>query len=147
MPARGASPNRVKLHHSYSIAELASCCGVHKNTIRNWQGRGLEPIDKARPILFQGATVRAFLARQRASRKRPCKPGQLYCFRCRTPRQPALGLVDYVPMTPTSGNLLAICGTCETIMHRRARLADLARIMPGCTVQIAEGQPSLSRRA
>jgi len=138
VPARGASPNKVKLHHSYSIAELAICCGVHKNTVRNWQGQGLEPIDKARPILFQGATVRAFLAKQRASRKRPCQPGTIYCLRCRTPRQPALGMVDFVPITLTSGNLRAICGTCEAIIHRRARHADLARIMPGCTVQIVD---------
>jgi hypothetical protein len=138
MPIRGTSPNRVKLHHSYSIAELAACCGVHKNTIRHWQGRGLEPIDKVRPILFQGATIRAFLSNQRASRKRPCKPGTIYCLRCREPRQPALGMVDFLPMTPTSGNLRAICSECEAVMHRRARWADLARIIPGCTVQIVE---------
>ena len=146
MPVRRASPNRVKLHQCYSIAELAICFGVHKNTIRHWQGRGLEPIDKARPILFQGATIRAFLSNQRAGRKRPCTPGTIYCLRCRVSRQPALGMVDFLPMTATCGNLRAICATCETIMHRRARHADLARIMPGCAVQIAEGQPSLSGR-
>ncbi len=144
MPVRRANPNRVKLHRSYSVEELARCCGVHKNTVRHWQAKGLEPIDKSRPVLFQGATVRAFLASRNSSRKRPCSPGMLYCFRCRAPRAPALGMVDFVPMQPGSGNLRALCQCCETIMHRRVREADIAEVMPGCTVQFAQGQPSLS---
>lgn len=119
MPARRANPNRVKLHRSYSVDELARCCDVHKNTVRNWQRDGLKPIDSARPILFQGAAVRDFLAGRNASRKRPCPPGTLYCFRCRCPRHPALGMVDFVAMRPGSGNLRAMCASCEAIMHRR----------------------------
>ena len=60
------------------------------------------------------------------------------------PRPPALGMVDYVPLRPDSGNLRAICVSCEAIMHRRERKADIARIMPGCSIQMAQGQPRLS---
>ena len=139
MPARRvrskAKPNAVKLHYSYSVRELATCCDVHPHTVRNWQRKGLEPIDKARPVLFHGATVRAFLSRRKASRKCPCPPGTLYCFRCREPRRPALGMVEYRPLKPASGDLCAICETCEGIMHRRVRKADVTRIMPGLAVQ------------
>lgn len=133
MPARQVNPKAVKLHYSYSVHELATCCDVHPHTVRNWQSKGLEPIDKARPVLFQGATVRAFLNRRRASRKRPCPPGTLYCLRCRDPRRPALGMVEYRPLKPASGDLVAICEACEAIMHRRVRKADLGRIMPALT--------------
>jgi hypothetical protein len=146
MPARRVNPNRVKLHRSYSVEELARCCDVHKNTVRHWQEQGLEPIDKRRPVLFQGATVRTFLSNRNASRKRPCPPGTLYCFRCREPRAPALGMVDFVPVRPGSGNLRAFCECCETMMHRRVREGDVARIMPGCAVQMAQAQPSLTGR-
>ena len=108
MPARRVNPNLVKLHRSYSVDELARCCDVHKNTVRHWQAKGLEPIDKARPILFQGRAVRAFLSERNARRKRPCPAGTFYCFRCRTPRPPALGMVDFVPIRPGSGNLRAL---------------------------------------
>ena len=81
-------------------------------------------------MLFQGETVRAFLGRRKASRKRPCPNGTLYCFRCREPRRPALGMVEYRPLKPASGDLCAICETCEGIMHRRVRKAELVRIMP-----------------
>lgn len=144
MPARRANPNRVKQHRSYSVDELARCYEVHKNTVRNWQRDGLKPIDNARPILFQGAAVRDFLTTRNSIRKTPCPPGTLYCFHCRSPRAPALGMVDYVPMRPGGGNLRALCECCETIMHRRVREADIAAIMPGCTVQFAQDQPSLS---
>ncbi len=45
MPEKRVNPNRVRLHRSYSVAELADCCGVHRNTVRNWRDKGLEPID------------------------------------------------------------------------------------------------------
>lgn len=144
MPARRVNPNRVKLHRSYSVDELARCLDVHKNTVRHWQAKGLEPIDKGRPVLFQGAIVRGYLTNRNTSRKQPCPPGTLYCFRCRSPRVPALGMVEFVPMRPGSGNLRALCQSCETMMHRRVREADIGRIMPGCTVQLAQGQPSLN---
>ncbi|MGC8535821.1 MAG: helix-turn-helix domain-containing protein [Rhizomicrobium sp.] len=144
MSGRRTNPYRVKANRSYSVQELAARCGVHKNTVRHWQAIGLAPIDHSRPALFQGETVRAFLVKRNASRKRPCQPGTLYCFRCREPRSPALGMVDYVPITPASGNLRAICEHCGAMIHRRARWADLSRIMPGCTIQFAQGPQRLS---
>ena len=149
MPARRANqkradPRRVKRHRSYTVPELATCLEVHKNTVREWQRGGLQPLDTSRPMLFQGATVRTFLAKRNASRKRPCLPGTLYCFRCREPRPPALGMLDFVAITPLSGNLRALCGTCGGMMHQRIRLADLPAKMPGLEVQITQAQPSLS---
>lgn len=150
MSARRVNPNAIKSRRTYTARELATAFGVHKNTVRAWQRDGLVPLDSKRPVLFMGSDVRAFLARRNADRKRPCAAGTLYCFRCREPRRPALGMVDYVAMTPTSGNLRAMCGTCETVMHRRVRLAMLATVLPGLAVQMAEaparltGSPKLS---
>ena len=55
-------------------------------------------------------------------------------------------MVDYLPVTPASGNLRAICERCDAIMHRRVRKADLAKVMPNCAVQITLGQTRLSGR-
>lgn len=143
MVARRVNPRAVKLHRSYSVSELAACFGVHKNTVRQWQREGLEPIDGGRPVLFQGAIVRSFLATRNASRKRPCPPGTLYCFRCRVPRPPALGMVDYLAINVMWGNIRAICATCETVMHRRAPRHGLASILAGCDVQYEEALPRL----
>ncbi|WP_157083110.1 helix-turn-helix domain-containing protein [Novosphingobium lentum] len=146
MPARRINPFRVRMHRSYSVQELAACCGVHKNTVRNWQANGLEANEPRRPYLFQGERVRAFLTKANAKRKSPCTPGTIFCFRCRAPRAPALAMVEYTPHSPTGGNLRALCDHCEGLMHRRVRKADLASVMPGIAVHITEGQPRLISR-
>ena len=138
MAARRIDPRVVKLHRTYDVAELATRLGVHKNTVRHWQEEGLKPLDGGRPVLFHGSTIRAFLSSRSVSRKAPCGAGRLYCFRCRAPRAPALGMIDYVPISATGGNVRALCATCETVMHRRAAKASLTAIMPGCDVQIVE---------
>jgi hypothetical protein len=144
MATRRVNPNRVKLHFSYSVDELARCLDVPKNTVRHWQEKGLVPVDRSRPLLFHGATVRVFLANRNAGRKQPCPPGTLYCFRCRSPQPPAQKMLEFVAMIPGSGNLRAACDQCDTTMHRRVREAAIPSVMPGCTVQFAQGQPSLS---
>ena len=147
MPARRVDPRRIKLNRSYEVAELAACCGVHKNTVRHWQRAGLKPLDGKRPAMFHGATARAFLISRKASRQQPCSPGRIFCFRCRAPRPPAPGPVDFVPFNALSGNIRASCATCGTQMHRRARKAALAAILPGRTIQFAEGQQRLKGRS
>lgn len=144
MPARRVDHNRVKLHRSYRVDELARCLGVHKNTVRSWQAKGLEPVDGTRPLLFPGASVRAFLANRKSNRTCKCPPGTIFCLRCRAPRAPALGTVFYRPTRSGGGNLRAHCECCGAVMNRRAREADIARIMPGCTVQHTQGPARLS---
>lgn len=146
MPVRRTNPQRVKMHRIYSAAELANCLGVHKNTVRHWQANGLEPVSKGRPPLFEGSTVRAFLAKRDSSRKRPCPAGTLYCFKCRQPRAPAMGMVEATRRNATTGNLSAMCEDCGTMMHRRIRLGEIAAIMPNLDVQIREAGPRICER-
>ena len=143
MPASRANPYRVKQHRSYTAGELAACLEVHKNTVRNWRREGLEPVERRRPLLFHGASVRAFLLKRSADRKRPCPPGTLYCLRCRQPSAPVSGTLQFVSMKPRGGNLRAICSCCGLTMHRRTREADVARLMRGYAVQYPHGHPSL----
>ena len=138
MRARRVNPYRVKLHRIYSVQELAHCLCVHKNTVRHWQDAGLNAIDGNRPTLFDGATARAFLLARQTSRKRPCPPGTIYCFKCREPRVPGLDMVEFIPGTGTTGNLMALCDACGTMMHRRANVAKIAAIMPRLVVQIRQ---------
>jgi hypothetical protein len=146
MGRRRVNPNLVKVNRTYIVAELAKLLSVHKNTVANWHRDELEAIDDGRPKLFQGSVVRAFLIRRNASRKRPCRPGTLFCLKCRQPRQPARGWVEYHPLTPISGNLRANCSSCETTMHRQVCLTDLAAVMPGLSIQSTEALSRLSGR-
>lgn len=143
MAARRIDPRAVKLNRCYDVAELAARLGIHKNTVRHWQRDGLKPLDSGRPVLFHGSAIRKFLEARNASRKSPCPPGTIYCFRCRVPRKPALNMIEFIPINGASGNIRALCDTCDATMHRRAPCASLAAIMPGCEVQLAEGPARL----
>jgi hypothetical protein len=142
MPTR-INPYVIKIHRSYTAVELARLLGVHKNSVRSWQKAGLAAMAGGRPALFQGAAARAFLNARNKARKRPCPPGTIYCFRCREPRPPALGMVEFVAAKHGAGDLRGLCGECGTLMHRRARRDALASIMPELTVQVTEASPRL----
>src|SRR6266508_815248 len=89
----GSLSSPVKIHRNYSVEQIASLCGKHKNTVRAWLRDGLKSIDSSRPILVHGQVLADFLKARRAAAKRPCPPGHLYCFKCREPKPPAEGIV------------------------------------------------------
>jgi len=102
--------------------------GVNKNTVRIWLKGGLATCGHKRPTLIPGRELVSFLQSRRARRKQACRPGELYCVRCRAPRLPAGDMADYVPITDVIGNLVAICPDCSTIMNRRVNLLKLDQI-------------------
>lgn len=128
------NPRRAKLHRSYSITELATALGVHKHTVRHWIRLGLPTVDGTRPILILGSDLQTWWKLQHKAAKRPCQPGQLYCCKCREPKAPALGMVEYAAINATTGNLKALCETCGSLMHLRTRLADVKARTPGLAV-------------
>jgi hypothetical protein len=146
MSGRRANPRLIKKHRSYSVEEAALKLDVHKNSIRSWIKAGLPTLDNSRPTLILGGELKAWLDKKRKAAKRPCSPGTFYCFKCRTPKSPALGIVEYRPINDTSGNLIALCTDCGTTMHRRARLEAVGSIMPNLAIQITEAKPSILER-
>jgi len=128
MSTRHLNPRLVKIHRSYTVEEISSLFSIHKNTVRTWIKQGLETCAGIRPALIQGGVLKEFLALRRASKKRPCQPGEMYCFKCRAPRRPALSMASYQPKTGSLGNLVAICPECESIMNRRTSLAKIPQI-------------------
>ena len=134
------SPHRVKIHRNYTIGEAADLLGKHKNTVREWIRCGLPALAEQRPILILGRELRAYLSKRRKANKQPCGPGELYCLRCRAPRRPAGDMVDFQPMTPTNGNLVGFCPTCDSLMYRRVTTSKLDVVVCDLEVQITEGE-------
>ena len=141
------NPRRVKIHRSYTVEEVAMLFGVHKNTVRTWLKSGLPPIDCRRPILILGRQLASYLHARREYKRQRCRPGQLYCFRCRAPRATAGRRAHYLPITASSGNLRAICSDCGTRMHRRVSLRKLAMAVGDLQVALPQAQQRLVESA
>lgn len=138
---------RVKTHRSYIVEEVASLFGIHKNTVRNWIKNGLPTIDNKRPILILGRDLAQFIQMRRKKNKQPCKPGELYCLRCRAPRPAAENMADYSPTNEKTGNLIAICPVCGTIMNRRVSLAKINEICSNIDITFPEDLQHIVNRA
>ena len=145
--SRHPNPRLVKIHRSYTVEEVARILRKHKNTVRSWIKHGLRPIDGRRPTLIHGLELVSFLQNRRISGKQPCPPGYLYCLKCRSPKQPAAGMADYLPISDTSGNLRALCPDCGKFMHRRCSLAKLNVVGVGLDVAFPQAVSRLRESA
>lgn len=140
MPARNHNYRLVKIHRTYTVEEMAALFGVHRNSVRRWLQAGLQAIDQARPLLVKGDVLQAFLKLRRSEGKRPCRPGEFYCLRCRAPKRPANSCAVYQPFTFDRGNLLGICETCGAKLNRRVSLARLGRAIGDLRISFPEAQ-------
>ena len=153
MKRRRTNPRLAKIHRNYTVEEVARLFGMHKGTVRQWIKQGLPTIDDRRPALVLGRELRAFLEKRRTAKKRPCAPGQLYCLKCRLPREPAGGLADCLISGPLLANLAGICPVCDSMMYRRVSLRKLDAALGPLRVTLPEGlsridetsSPSLNR--
>lgn len=134
----------VKIHRCYTVEETARLLGTHKNTVRAWVKAGLPTCDSKRPTLILGSELAAYLQERRTKNKRPCKPGEIYCVRCRAPRQPAGDMAEYKPITASLGNLMGICPECDAMMFRRASRAKLAAIRGNLDITFSEAELRVS---
>ena len=116
--AKRINPNRAKIHRGYLVCEAAETLGVHKNTVRAWIKAGLPVCDDAYPILILGRELRQYLTTKQNKNKRPCEGNQMYCLKCRAPREPMGNMVEYLPDTATRGQLTAFCSSCKSIINR-----------------------------
>ena len=127
--------NRIRHRHAYSIVEVTELLHVHKGTVRQWLRRGLVAMDNTRPTLIHGSELKRFLLNRRSSKKSPCKPHEFYCLKCRAPRVPWGNVMDVTIRSQSLFNLHAICGECDTAMHKAAGQAQLAVILKTLCVQ------------
>ncbi len=146
MPSTRPNPRLAKIHRSYTVEEIAKLYGVHRNTVRAWIKRGLPTIDQRRPVLVLGSQLAEFLQAKRLANKRPCAPGEIYCLRCREPRAPAGGAARYHPLTPTQGNLVALCGCCGARLNRRVSLAKLPLVQGDLRVTLPQAEEHICER-
>lgn len=138
MKKRLHNPNLAKIYRNYTVEEVAILYGVFKGTVRAWIKAGLPIINDKRPLLILGSDLAAFHQARRTKNKQKCKPGEIYCVRCRGPKNPAGDMADYRIITEKIGNLEAICPDCDKIMNRRVSLSKLEQVCGEITITLPQ---------
>ena len=142
---RRADWRRIKSKYSYTVEEAARALNLHRNTVRNWiRNGGLAAMTGSRPHLILGAVLIEFLQRKRLAQKRKCGPGELYCLKCRAPRKPIAELIEHRPMASGRTRIVAICSTCERLMHRFVANRNLEASLGELGVQLEPAHGSLN---
>jgi len=144
MARRHPNHRQVKVHRSYTVEEIASLFGAHKNTVREWIKAGLPVIDDKRPMLILGKELTAFLQARRTKNKQTCQPGQMYCVRCRAPKMAAGDMADFLPQTEKLGMLKAICPDCHSMMNRRVSMTKLGQVRGKLAITFPQGLDQVS---
>ncbi len=147
MAKRHPNYKLAKIHRNYTVEEIANLFKVHRNTVRTWIKCGLQTIDNKRPTLILGQDIGAFLRERRLKNKRACRPGEIYCVRCRTPQKPLDRLAEYKPMTNTLGTLIGTCPDCKAKIYRRINPAKLNQIHSLLHVTLPQVRQHISERA
>ncbi|PNG24678.1 helix-turn-helix domain-containing protein [Methylocella silvestris] len=137
MARRPPSCRGVNRHRNYTVDEAARARGVGKATVRRWLKRGLPSISDHKPLLILGADLAQFW-QDRQSAKQTCKLHECFCFACRAPKAPAADMVEFVPLSASSGNLRALCCDCTRVMHKRVSLAKLPELQAILDVTIRQ---------
>ncbi|MEL4427123.1 helix-turn-helix domain-containing protein [Shewanella indica] len=106
------NPNRVKINRSYTVIEVSEILQVHPKTVRNWIHAGLPVVDEKRPLLIDGAALRAHLKRKRKADMYPCEVHEMYCFKCREPNSPAIESLQFVAKPAGMAQMSGHCCEC-----------------------------------
>ncbi len=137
------STRHIKRRRLYDVRAAAKVLGASPSTIRHWARNGLTALAGIRPTAFRGVDIIDFFKTRDAARKQASGPGRIYCFKCRVPKPPAGGMVDYRPTTPKRGVLIGICPTCERLMYRACSPAKLDAATRGLAVSIQKAESRL----
>jgi transposase-like protein len=144
MGRRFPNPRAVKTHRNYSVRDIARTFGVHEKTVRAWLSSGLSAVDEARPVLVTGLELRRFLEHRRRSAKRPCQRDQLYCLRCKVPREPFERRVDVLSLKAGQLTISGQCPACKVRMFRHVRNTDLHLISAKLDVRLSDAERHLN---
>ena len=144
MPRRRCPGKRgVKIHRNYTVEEAARVLGVTKITVRRWIKGGLPALTDRKPTLILGSDLAQFLSERKTTARQACQPEECFCVKCRGPRRPAADMAEFIPLTPTLGNLRGICPICGTLMHKRIRRDALEPLLGILDLTFAKASPRL----
>lgn len=116
----------VRPTKTYTVTDIAEALDRNVATVHRWIRTGLPTLDRQKPTLILGADLLDWLKTQWSRRKRKCRPNELYCFGCRSPRLPKPGTASVQPRNDKAIAIKALCSKCGSRMNRAASRSQRA---------------------
>ena len=130
----------IKATWPYTAQEIAELFDIHKNAVLRWLKEGLHADRSQRPYLIRGDELIRFLNQRQNGKRHQCAPNQFFCFKCRVPREPYLGIADIAIESLTRFRIKALCSVCDTSMNKVQNVRNLPRIKTLFNIQKLTGE-------
>jgi hypothetical protein len=110
---------RVRRNYTYSVDEIAELFGIAEMTVFRWIAEeGLARIPGSNKYFVHGSQLVVFLAHKNGKNKKPCQAGEIYCCKCRDPRQPDLKSLTVKKIPNGTVRVSGQCGVCCTPINK-----------------------------
>ena len=108
----------IRRNYTYSVPEIAELYDITPDTVFRWiRDQGLIRIPHSKKYFVHGSNLETFLEKLNGKNKRPCKDGEIFCFRCRKPQNPKPASLEFKVLPNKTIRVLAECSVCGTRMN------------------------------
>ena len=109
----------IRRNYTYSVDEVAELYGIAPATVFRWiRNEGLKRIEGSRKYFVHGSELTKFLEKRNAKNKKPCKNGEMFCCKCRTPKTPEPDSLKHKKLVNKTVRAYGHCSVCNTKMNK-----------------------------
>lgn len=105
----------IRQNYTYSVYEIAEIYNLTPDTVFRWiRYEGLLRITSSKKYFIHSSELLKFLKQRNGKNKKPCEYGEIYCCKCRLPRNPKPSSLTNKKCPNETIRISAKCGTCDT---------------------------------
>lgn len=110
--------NKVRRNYTYTVEQIADIFGISRHTVFRWiKDENLQRVGKTKKFLVHGSQLYRFLNHKRRKKKKPCKAGEMFCFKCQGPRKPKTESIEIQKIPNKTVRVFGKCAVCNTRMN------------------------------
>lgn len=116
---RKYNPKKVRRNYTYSVEDIAELLGVSAMTVFRWiSEEGLKRIPETKKYFVHGSHLIEFLIKKNIKNKKPCQDGEIYCCKCRKPRNPHAHSLKFKKLSNQTVRISGKCGVCAAAINK-----------------------------
>lgn len=108
----------IRRNYTYCVYEIAELYHITPDTVFRWiRSEGLTRIPNSRKYYVHSSDLAKFLEKRNGKNKRPCKAGEIFCCKCKTPQKPKPTSLEFEKIPNKTIRVRGVCRVCGTRMN------------------------------